>query len=69
MSFSAMRIRDKVVNMTSSGSAQMYDLMDDRCKDQPDCEFDIYPFASKPQLVERHTDPFATFIESMDFGS
>ena len=61
--------RDKVVNMTSSGSAQVYDLMDARRKDQPDCEFDIYPFASNPQLVERHTDPFATFIESMDFGS
>ena len=61
--------RDKVVNMRSFGSAKAYDLEHPLSHAVPNCEFDIYPFASNPQLVERHTDPFATFIESMDFGS
>lgn len=43
------------------------DLADLR-KGSFECEFDIYPFASNPKLVERHTDRFATFIESLDFG-
>lgn len=58
---------DKVVNMPSFGSARAYDMMGDRRQEESGCEFDIYPFASKPTLVERHTDVFATFIESMDF--
>jgi len=33
-----------------------------------DYEFDIHPFASDPKLVERWTDPFAEFVESMVVG-
>ena len=61
--------RGAVVNMSRSGSARAYKTMDDMRKDVPSCEFDIYPFASDPKLVERWTDPFADFIEGMEFGS
>ena len=61
--------RDKVINMPRYGSAQAYDIMGDMRTGVLKCEFDIYPFASNPKLVERWTDPFAEFIEGLEFGS
>ena len=61
--------RDKVINMPRYGSAQAYDIMDDMRTGVLKCEFDIYPFASNPKLVKRWTDPFAEFIEGLEFGS
>lgn len=59
----------KVINMPRRGSAQAYDIMSDMRTGVLKCEFDIYPFASNPKLVERWADPFAEFVESRDVGS
>lgn len=61
--------RDKVINMPCYGSAQAYEITADLRKGEFECEFDIYPFASNPKLVERNADPFAEFIEGLDIGS
>ena len=61
--------RDKVINMPRCGSARAYDTMDDMRRDAHNCEFDIYPFASDPQLVECWTDPFSKFIDGLEFES
>ena len=34
-----------------------------------DCEFNLYPFASNPKLVERRTNPFSKFIEGIEVES
>ena len=58
-----------VVNMPRCGSARAYTTMDDVRRDAHSCVFDIYPFASNPQLVERRIDPFAKFIDGLEFSS
>ena len=61
--------RGTVVNIPRCGLARAYNTMDDMRRDAHNCEFDIYPFASDPQLVESWTDPFVEFIEGLEFGS